>query len=205
VRFADPDSGTIAVGGVNLRDYSLGALRKLICYVPQHPVFFSGSLRENLLYGDKRASEPALWKALDAVQLSGVVGGLPEGIETLVNAGPYTFSGGELQRLALARALLRNTPVLVLDESTSALDIPTERAVLQGVAQYRSQTTVIIISHRLGSLTWTDRVIVISNGKVSGDGSHNGLYSKLEVYRELYSRYPDSIAGGEPACGKAVG
>jgi ABC-type bacteriocin/lantibiotic exporter with double-glycine peptidase domain len=186
VRLADPNSGQITLESVPLAEYSLDALRRTICYVPQAPVLFEGTIRDNLLYADPTATDQDLDNVLEVTQLAKLMRHLPSGLDTGVGPTGHALSGGERQRFALARALLRKTPVLVLDESTSALDIPTERSVLESVARHSVGSTLIIISHRLASLHWTDRIVILSSGQIAAIGTHATLHEQSPLYRRLY-------------------
>jgi ABC-type multidrug transport system fused ATPase/permease subunit len=191
-RMADPASGSLSLDGRPIPDFTLSSLRQAICYVPQHPVLFSGSIHENMLDANPSASEADIDKALRAAQLLPVLRRLPLGIDTVLGPEAVGLSGGERQRLALARALLRNSPILVLDESTSALDLPTEEAVFRAVSSYRSNMAVVLISHRLRSLTWVDRMILLDSGRIVAEGPHPTLYRDSVLYRRLFESDPFS-------------
>ena len=186
VRTADPGSGRILLERHPLADYTLASVRGAVCYVPQHPVFFQGTVRENLLYAKPRASDEQMLRALQAAQLLSVLSRFPQGLDASLGPGAVGLSGGERQRLAIARSLLRESAALVLDEATSALDAPTERAVLASVAQFRAHQTLIIISHRISSLTWVDRFTLLERGRIVATGTHSALYPRFALYRSLY-------------------
>lgn len=185
VRAADPLSGSIRLEGSLLAEYTLASLRGTVCYVPQQPVLFEGSIRENLLYADPRAQTPDLFRALEAAQCTSLLSKLPDGLDTPLGPGAVRLSGGERQRLAIARSLLRNSAVLVLDEATSALDAPTEQSVLAAVARFRPGQTMVIISHRISSLAWVDRFVLLDQGRIAGVGNHPELYAESLLYRSL--------------------
>src|ERR1700690_2561196 len=158
---ADPGSGSISLEGRPLSDCTLASLRSAVCYVPQHPVVFQGSVRQNLLYANPQANAEQMYRAIQAVQLESLLDKLPEGLDAPLGPGAVSLSGGERQRLALARSLLRKSAVLALDEATSALDAPTERMVLASLAQFRAQQTMIVLSHRIRSLAWANRFVLV--------------------------------------------
>jgi ABC-type multidrug transport system fused ATPase/permease subunit len=187
-RMADPASGQVMLEGRSATEYTLRGLRQAICYVPQQPVLFSGTIRENLLYANDEATEAEIDHAIDAAQLLPVLARLPLGLETVLGPEAAGLSGGERQRLAVARALLRRSEILVLDESTSALDVPTERALLRSIARFRSELALVVISHRLRSLTWLDRIILLDSGYIVAQGTHSALYRECALYRSLYER-----------------
>jgi ABC-type multidrug transport system fused ATPase/permease subunit len=186
VRAADPDCGRALLEGLPLADYTLASLRSAVCYVPQHPVLFQGTLRENLLYANSRASDEEMIRAMHAAQFASVLSRFPQGLNDSLGPGAVNLSGGERQRLAVARSLLRESAALVLDEATSALDVPTERAVLASVAKFRTHQTVIVISHRLRSLAWMDRFVLLDQGRIVATGTHSALYPRSALYRSLY-------------------
>jgi ABC-type multidrug transport system fused ATPase/permease subunit len=185
---ADPVSGQVNLEGRCATEYTLRTLRRTICYVPQQPVLFSGTIRENLLYANGNATEAEIDGAIDVAQLLPVLARLPLRLETVLGPEAVGLSSGERQRLAVARALLRHSEILVLDESTSALDVPTERALLQSIAKLRSELALVVISHRLRSLTWLDRIILLDSGCIAAQGTHSALYSENALYRSLYER-----------------
>jgi ABC-type multidrug transport system fused ATPase/permease subunit len=186
VRLSDPQFGNLTLDGYPMREYSLAALRQTICYVPQRPILFDGSVRENLLYANPNATTDELLCVADVAQFRCVLDRLPQGLDT--NLGPlgHSLSGGELQRLALARALLRKAPVLVLDESTSALDVPTEQVILRSIVDYCADSTLIIITHRLASITWMRRIVVLDHGQVIATGHHRFLQKTSPLYGRMY-------------------
>lgn len=186
VRFSDPDFGEITLDGYPLRDYSLAALRKTICYVPQSPVLFDGTIAENLRYASPHATISDLERVLEITQFTPVLSTLPDGLNTKLGPFGHSLSGGERQRLALARALLREAPVLVLDESTSAIDLPAESALLSAVLSNRTASILIIISHRLKSVVNLGRIIVLGSGKVVATGTHESLHEQCPLYQALW-------------------
>lgn len=186
VRAADPDGGSVLLEGYPLREYTLASLRGTVCYVPQHPVLFQGSVRENLLYAKPHAQAEELHRAIAGAQFAATLERLPQGLDTPLGPGAVSLSGGERQRLAIARSLLRRSAGLVLDESTSALDAPTEHAVLSSIAGFTAQATLILISHRISSLVWVDRFILLDRGGIVATGSHDALYAHSSLYRSLF-------------------
>lgn len=187
-RVSDPAQGEILLDGRSLKDYQLESLRGAICYVPQQPILFSGTIRENLLYANRNATDQEIYKAVEVVQLLSVLDRLPHGPDTQLGPEAVGLSGGERQRLAVARGLLRRSPFLILDESTSALDLPTERAILQAIAEVRRENAPVVISHRVRSLTWVDRIVLLEAEQISAQGTHSQLYLQSALYRSLYER-----------------
>jgi ABC-type multidrug transport system fused ATPase/permease subunit len=185
-RMADPTQGNVFLENRIISEYTLSALRRAICYVPQQPVLFSGTIRENLLDANPAASQTDIDEVIAATQLSPVISRLPRGLDTVLGPQAAGLSGGERQRLALARALLRHSSILVLDESTSALDLPAEEAVFLAVGNFRPAMAIVLISHRLRSLTWADRMILLDAGRVVAQGTHTELYRSSSLYRSLY-------------------
>jgi ABC-type multidrug transport system fused ATPase/permease subunit len=186
VRAADPGSGCILLEEHPLTDYTLASIRATVCYVPQHPVLFQGTVRENLLYANPRASVEQMHRAIQAVQLASVLSQLPQGLDTPLGPGAVSLSGGERQRLAVARSLLKESAVLVLDEATSALDAPTEHTVLASLAKFRADQTIIVISHRVRSLVWVDRFVLLDQGRIAATGAHSAMYAQSALYRALF-------------------
>jgi ABC-type multidrug transport system fused ATPase/permease subunit len=166
VRQWDPQSGRIFLETRQLQDYSLDALRRTICYVPQNPVLFSGSLRENLVMGNNSCSSRDIEEVIATVRLEEMLRRLSRGLDTDLGGGLQRLSGGERQRVALARAILRRAPVLVMDESTSALDSLTEAAVLREMEKLSPQTTLVVISHRIETVPWVQRLFMVETAKV---------------------------------------
>jgi ABC-type bacteriocin/lantibiotic exporter with double-glycine peptidase domain len=195
VRAADPESGSILLENHPLTEYTLASIRATVCYVPQHPVLFQGSVRENLLYANPRASVEQMHRAIEAVELDSVLSRLPQGLNTLLGPGAAGLSGGERQRLAVARSLLRESAALVLDEATSALDAPTERLVLQAVAQFRPNQTIILISHRIRTLTWVDRLVLLDQNRIVATGIHSTLHARSTLYRSLFEASVEDFSG----------
>jgi ATP-binding cassette subfamily B protein len=155
---------------------------------------FRDSIRENLLYANPAAMESELRSVIHVVQLDSVLRRLAHGTDHVLDNGTAGLSGVEQQRLAIARALLRNSPILILDESTSALDVPTELAVLQSIRRFRPEMAIVLISHRLKSLGWVDRFIVIEQGRIAGEGNHATLKRESALYRTLLDAEPGTIS-----------
>ncbi len=187
-RIADPTAGEITLEGVPLTEYSIAALRRTICYVSQHSTLFSGSIRENLKYAKEHPSDREIEAVTEAAQLETLIDRLPRGIDTPLGPGASSLSGGERQRLAIAWALLRASSILIFDESTSALDMPTEQRVLSSIARWKPDQSILFISHRIRSVTWVDRIILLDRGRVIAEGCHEVLYRQSAAYRRLFER-----------------
>jgi ABC-type bacteriocin/lantibiotic exporter with double-glycine peptidase domain len=194
VRAADPGSGQISLERRPLQDYKLESLRGAVCYVPQHPVLFQGSVRENLLYANPQVTTEEMYRAVNAAQLGSVLSRLTNGLDTPLGPGAGSLSGGERQRLAVARSLLRDSAVLILDEATSALDGPTEHEVLRSVAGFRLHQTIIVISHRIRSLGWLDRFVLLDQGRIAATGNHTVLYAQSNLYRSLFEASVENLS-----------
>ncbi|MDT0398369.1 ABC transporter ATP-binding protein [Streptomyces edwardsiae] len=184
-RFYDPGSGVITFDGRDLADWELPRLRASIGYVEQDAPVLSGSLRDNLLLGNPEADEGALTRVLKTTRLDGLVSRLPDGLDTLVGHRGTKLSGGERQRVAIARALLRRPRLLLLDEATSQLDAVNEAALRETVADVARTTTVLVVAHRLSTVTMADRIVVMDAGRVRAVGTHRELVTADPLYAEL--------------------
>ena len=184
-RFYEHQDGSIRLGGREIRDWPLGELRAALGYVEQDAPVLAGTLRENLLFAARDASEEELREALTRTRLDDLVARLPEGLETAVGHRGVLLSGGERQRVAIARALLRKPRLLLLDEATSQLDAVNELRLREVIAEVAAQTTVLVIAHRLSTVTGADRIVVMEGGGVRAVGTHAELVGADELYREL--------------------
>ena len=173
-RFYDPTSGSVTINGSQIKDFSLQEIRDKMGYVSQDPVLFSGSLKSNLLYVNRKVSEEDIREALELAKVD-FVDDLPNGLDTLVGEDGVGLSGGQRQRIAIARALLSKPAILLLDEATSALDNKTELGVMNSINSIRDDITVIIIAHRLSTLKFCDRVLFLEKGKISKIVTGNDL------------------------------
>ena len=184
-RFYEPDAGRILLDGTDLRDWPIPELRAAIGYVEQDAPVLSGSLRENLILGAPGATDAEIAGVLRITRLTGLVTRLPEGLETAVGHRGTRLSGGERQRVAIARALLRRPRLLLLDEATSQLDALNEAALRETVAETALMTTVLVVAHRLSTVTMADRIIVMDAGRVKAAGTHGELVASDPLYAEL--------------------
>lgn len=184
-RFYDPDSGVIRLDGRELADWELPRLRAAIGYVEQDAPVLSGSLRDNLLLGNPEADDGTLTRVLKTTRLDGLVSRLPDGLDTRVGHRGTKLSGGERQRVAIARALLRRPRLLLLDEATSQLDAVNEAALRDTVADVARTTTVLVVAHRLSTVTMADRIVVMDAGRVRAVGTHRELVTADPLYAEL--------------------
>ncbi|GLW24590.1 putative ABC transporter ATP-binding protein [Microbispora amethystogenes] len=184
-RFYEAHEGSIAVGGRDIRDWPLGELRAMLGYVEQDAPVLAGTLRENLLFGAPEATGEEIARALARTRLDDLVERLPEGLDTPVGHRGVLLSGGERQRVAIARALLRRPRLLLLDEATSQLDAVNELRLREVVAEVARETTVLVIAHRLSTVTGADRIVVMEAGRVRAWGTHDELVAADALYREL--------------------
>lgn len=185
-RFYDVQEGCVKVDGCDVRQYPLETLRRKIGLVPQKALLFKGTIRENLLWGDEGATDDEIRDALRAAQAQEVVDGKPEGLDYEVETGGRNFSGGQRQRLTIARALVRKPEVLILDDSASALDFATDAALRHALRELPWKPAVVIISQRTASIRFADEILVLDDGRLAGRGTHEELLQTCEVYREIY-------------------
>ena len=191
-RLYEPQSGCVSIDGVDIRDVTLASLAATVGLVSQETYLFHASIRENLRFACPQASDEEIEDAARAAQIHELISSLPDGYDTLVGERGYRFSGGEKQRMAIARTVLRNPPVLVLDEATSALDSETERAVQQALDELSRGRTTIAIAHRLSTIRDSDQILVLDSGRIVERGSHEELL-------ELGGRYASLLRGAEVA------
>lgn len=185
-RFYDITSGKLSVDGLDVRQYPLARLRGKIGVVPQKAVLFYGTIRSNMQWGRPDATDEDIWEALATAQAADFVRKKEGGLDALVEQGGKNFSGGQRQRLTIARALVKKPDILILDDSASALDYATDAALRKGIRENLRGTTLFIVSQRTSSLLQSDRIIVLDDGAVAGIGTHDELLAGCEVYREIY-------------------
>ncbi len=187
VRFYDPQAGRITLDGRDLRALTLRSLRENVALVLQDPVVFGASLRENIAYGRPDATAEDVERAARAANAHEFIAGLPEGYGTVVGERGVTLSGGQRQRVSIARAFVKDAPVLILDEPTSALDAENERAILDALARLMKGRTTLIIAHRLSTVRHADRIVVLQDGGVVEQGTHGELLARRRVYAHLHA------------------
>lgn len=194
-RFYDATGGEVRIGGRDIRTYSKQQLCDMVGIVMQKVVLFQGTIRENLLWGKKDATEEELWKALTIAQAKEIVEGKTDRLEEQIEQGGRNLSGGQRQRLAIARTLVGQHPILILDDSSSALDYATDARLRMAIADLDPKPTVLIVSQRAASILYADLIIVMDDGKVVGQGTHGQLLENCPVYREIYdSQFDNSRA-----------
>lgn len=196
-RFYDISKGELKIDGTKAADYDTTALRQRIGVVPQKAVLFSGTIAENMRWGKRDATDEEIWKALETAQAKEFVDKMPEGLTTHIAQGGKNLSGGQKQRLTIARALVSQPDILILDDSASALDFATDAALRKAIAQNTTGMTTFIISQRANSIMQADKIIVLDDGKQVGLGTHKELLENCDVYREIcYSQLSKEEANG---------
>src|ERR1700722_2561701 len=186
-RFYDPGAGKVLVDGIDVRDYRLQSLRDQIGYVLQETVLFRGSVRDNIAYGRAGATDDEIVEAAKLANADEFIARMPNGYDTFVGDRGDTLSGGQRQRIGIARAIIRNNPILILDEPTAALDTESERLVIQALERLMKGRTVLTIAHRLSTIRDADKIIVLKGGVVAEQGTHDQLIALGGTYAELYS------------------
>lgn len=185
-RFYDTREGVVLFDGKDVRQYKLDALREKIGIVPQKAVLFHGTIRDNIKWGKKDATDEEIYEALSIAQAKEIVDGKEGGLDFVVAQGGKNFSGGQKQRLSIARALVRKPEVLILDDSASALDYMTDKNLREAIANMPDPPTTFIVSQRTSAVSTCDKIVVLDNGKVAGIGKHDELLNSCDLYREIY-------------------
>ncbi|MCV4231637.1 ABC transporter ATP-binding protein/permease [Virgibacillus sp. LDC1] len=185
-RFYDVDQGTITVDGIDIRNIKLQNLRKHIGIVQQDVFLFSGTIRDNIAYGDLQATDQQIWEAARRASLDELIRSLPDGMETVIGERGVKLSGGQKQRLSIARMFLKNPPILILDEATSALDTETEAQIQKSLAELSVGRTTLVIAHRLTTIQSADRIIVVNSEGIAEQGTHQELIHSGGVYSRLH-------------------
>ena len=194
-RFYDAVSGSVRIDGQDVKRYTREALCEKIGVVQQKSVLFKGSIRENLRWGGENAGDGALWEALSTAQAAEVVRSKPGGLDFELEQGGRNLSGGQKQRLSIARALVKKPEILILDDSASALDFATDAALRRAIRGLGGRTTTFLVSQRIAGIRQADRILVLGNGRLVGQGTHDELMASCDVYREIYfSQFPEERA-----------
>lgn len=197
-RLYDVSEGAVLLDGKNVQDYDMVSLRQKIGVVPQKSVLFKGTIRQNLKWGNENATEDDLWAALNTAQAQEVVLGKDGGLDAPVEQGGANFSGGQRQRLTIARALVRKPAILILDDSASALDYATDANLRMAIRNMASPPTTFIVSQRAASVRYADEILVLDDGLLVGKGTHDELLQGCPTYQEIYySQFPKEAAGNE--------
>jgi ATP-binding cassette subfamily B protein len=187
LRFADITNGSITIDGTDINDVTQESLRKNIAYVPQEPMLFHRSLRDNIAYGKINATDAEIREAATQANALKFIEKQARGFDTLVGERGVKLSGGQRQRIAIARAILKDAPILILDEATSALDSESEKLIQDALQKLMKGRTSIVIAHRLSTIAKLDRIVVLDDGKIVEDGSHSQLLKQNGIYANLWS------------------
>lgn len=197
-RFYDPTKGSVKIDGYDLRDLSLKALREQIGYVLQDTALFYGTIAENISFGRPSASREEIVKAAELANAHEFISKMAQGYDTIVGERGSTLSGGQRQRIGIARVMVRNNPILLLDEPTAALDSESEKLVIEALERLMKGRTVIMIAHRLTTIRGADQIIVISGGVVAENGTHEDLIAKNGIYAQLHHTQFESQGAAAP-------
>jgi ATP-binding cassette subfamily B protein len=193
-RLYDPTAGAVVVDGVDVREVDPQELRREIAVVTDDPFLFSATVHENIAYARPEATREEVEAAAEAAGAAGFVAELPEGYDTLIGERGLTLSGGQRQRLAIARALLAQPRILILDDATSSVDASTESRIKEALARAAQDRTTFVIAHRLSTISLADEIVVLERGRVVARGSHDELLERSELYREIVEHgLPDQV------------
>ena len=198
-RLYDVTEGCVKVGDVDVRDYDMETLRKSVAVVLQKNMLFQGTIKENLRWGKENATDEEIINACKLAQADEFISQFPNGYDTMIDQGGANVSGGQKQRLCIARALLTNPKVIILDDSTSAVDMKTDALLRDAFRKAIPDTTKIIIAQRVASVMDADKIVIMNNGKIDDVGTHDELLERSEIYREVYTSQNKNTAvdGGE--------
>ncbi len=197
-RFSDATEGSVRIDGQDVRDFAQDELRRRVAIVPQQSTLFTGTLKENLMWGDEHATDEEIAHALAVAQAADFVARMPEGLSTRIGQGGVNLSGGQKQRLSIARALLRKPDVLLLDDSTSAVDMETERRLREALRTACAGTTVVVVAQRIHTVMEADTILVLDEGRLVAQGDHRALLRTCPIYRDFYrSQVGLDVAGQE--------
>ena len=184
-RFYDATEGEVLVDDINVKDYKLKDLRDRIGYASQRAVLFTGSVLSNVAFGDEKPTQEAVEHALDVSQSSDFVSKMEFGLNSQISQGGKNVSGGQKQRLSIARALAKNPEILIFDDSFSALDYKTDKALRSSLNQEKKGTTILIVAQRIGTIKDADKIIVLDQGEIVGMGKHEELLKNCDIYKEI--------------------
>jgi ATP-binding cassette subfamily B protein/subfamily B ATP-binding cassette protein MsbA len=184
-RFYEPVSGRVLLDDMDLKDITLSSLRNQISIVLQDIFLFNGTVAENIAYGCKDATIDEIMRAAEVARADDFISEMPQGYDTVIGERGVRLSGGQKQRLSIARAVLRNSPILIFDEATAAVDVETEEKIQQAIQELAMNRTIIIVAHRLSTVKRADKIIVIHDGKIVETGNHDELVSYNGVYKQL--------------------
>ena len=194
-RFYDVSCGSISLDGRDIREYKINSLRQQVGIVPQETILFSGSIKENILYGNPKASEEDIIAAAKAANAYDFIQAMPEGFHTILGERGAKLSGGQKQRIAIARVFIKNPKILILDEATSALDSQSEKLIQEALDRLMIGRTTILIAHRLSTVVGSDEIVVMNKGKIIEKGTHIQLLAQNGAYARLYhTQFDEAMA-----------